>query len=254
VSCKDTQDLIHGYVDGELDLVQNLQIERHLGECYACAEMLSAQRTLRATIRKHSLYFQPPTGLEKRVRSALRQASGAGSKPLGWMWLLAWRGPALAVSFALVAVVSFSIARFSFPVPAEDMIAQQVVSSHIRSLMEGHLTDVPSSNQHTVKPWFSGKLDFSPAVKDLDANGFSLVGGRLDYLDSHPVAALIYERRKHFVNLFVWRSAGRPDSAGQSDARQGYNMIHWTRSGMSYWVASDLNLSELQEFVKLIEE
>ena len=254
MSCKDTQDLIHGYVDGELDLVQNLQIERHLSECHACAEMLRAQRDLRAAIRNHSLYFEPPAGLEKRVRSALRQAGGARSKPAAWLGLLAWRWPALAASFALVAVVSFSVARLSFQAPAEELIAQQVVSSHIRSLMEGHLTDVPSSSQHTVKPWFNGKLDFSPAVKDLDANGFSLVGGRLDYLDSHPVAALIYERRKHLVNLFVWRAAGQPDSAGQTVTRQGYNMIHWTRSGMSYWAASDLNPSELQEFVRLVEE
>jgi len=254
VSCKETQDLIHGYVDGELDLVQNLQIERHLSECYDCAEMLRSHRALRAAIRGHSLYFHTPIGLEQRVRSGLRQAAGARAGRSASLWTLAWRWPALAASFVLVAVATWSIARFAFQPTAQDVLAQQVVSSHIRSLMEDHLTDVPSTNQHTVKPWFNGKLDFSPAVKDLQANGFSLVGGRLDYLDGHPVAALIYKRREHLLNLFVWRSAGQPDSGGRSVTRQGYNMIHWTHSGMSYWAASDINISELQEFVKLVEE
>ncbi|MBA3356983.1 MAG: anti-sigma factor [Pyrinomonadaceae bacterium] len=119
--------------------------------------------------------------------------------------------------------------------------------------MANHLTDVPSSDQHTVKPWFDGKLDFAPPVTDLTAQGFPLVGGRLDYISNRPVAALVYQRRQHFINLFIWLSTNDSESGNKIMTRQGYNLIRWNQSGMTYWAVSDLNLNELQEFAQAVQ-
>jgi len=128
---------------------------------------------------------------------------------------------------------------------ADATVGQEVVASHLRSLMATHLTDVPSSDHHTVKPWFNGKLDFSPIVADFGDRGFVLAGGRLDYLGNRPVAALVYRRRQHVINLFTWPTS-QPDLAIGAFDQQGYHAFHWTRSHVTYWAASDLNLEELR--------
>jgi anti-sigma factor RsiW len=133
-----------------------------------------------------------------------------------------------------------------------DVVAREVLTSHLRSLMPGHLMDVVSTDQHTVKPWFDGRIDFSPPVNDFAADGFRLVGGRLDYLAGRPVAALVYQRRKHIVNVFVWPAADGSQSAVESTAHDGYNLLHWRRGGMNYWMASDLNAQEMGDFARLL--
>jgi anti-sigma factor RsiW len=158
-----------------------------------------------------------------------------------------------SIAFAVIAIVSWGLVAIFRSPSADDMLAEEVIAGHVRSLMADHLTDVPSSDQHTVKPWFEGKLDFSPRVADLTQKGFTLVGGRLDYIGNKPVAALVYQRRKHFINLYVWLSAPGPALTGKSWTRQGYNLVRWTASDMTYWAVSDISPTELEEFAALVQ-
>ena len=249
MSCQTTQKLLDGYLDGELDLVRNVEIEEHLGDCPACSEAYENRQALRSAVRAGAPYFKAPAALEKRVRSAVREASKAEPAPRvgSWRWL-----SVATVAAAVILVLVWALVPGLRGPSGETLLAQEAVSDHVRSLMAAHLTDVPSSDQHTVKPWFNGKLDFSPEVRDLSSQGFLLVGGRLDYLAGRPVAALVYQRRQHFINLFVWPVARGSNAAEEMLARQGYNLIHWTKGGMNYWAVSDLNQSELHEFVKLL--
>jgi len=250
MSCKQNQDFMHAYLDGELGLVMSLEFERHLHDCQDCTRTLGNYQALRSAIRSGGLYFDPPASLGKRIRSAVRTAKKGESRPnrLFWGWLSVG-----AASLGVVALLILIFAPVLTRPSQEDLLTQDIIASHVRSLMADHLTDVSSSDQHTVKPWFSGKLDFSPQVKDLADHGFPLVGGRLDYLANKPVAALVYQRRQHFINLFIWPSSKGSGLREQTLARQGYNLIHWTKSDLSYWTISDLNLSELQQFVQLLQ-
>jgi anti-sigma factor RsiW len=235
-------------MDGELDLVRNVEIEEHLRTCDACSQIYQAQLALRAALKSDELYFRAPAGLERKVRTATQRQERTSWLPR--LQLPGWIGAAVAAA-AVVALGFFVSPMLSRPSQTEQ-IAQDVVSAHIRSLMPGHLTDVPSSENHTVKPWFAGKLDFSPPVADLSAEGFPLVGGRLDYAAGRPVAALVYRKGKHFINLFVWPSASARESAEAADARQGYNLLFWTRGQNNFWAISDVNAAELRQFAGLV--
>lgn len=239
--CQEVNGLIEAYVDDQLDLSSSLEIERHLADCQVCAALLKHHQTLRAAIGGASLYFDAPPRLRSRVRSAVRKQANVFTLGL----LPVWRWVAVAAPVASVAILVGALAVASRTPSAGDLLNQEIVSAHVRSLMGDHLTDFPSSDQHTVKPSFNGKLDFSPEVKDLSSEGFALLGGRLDYLDHRPVAALIYQRRKHLINLFIWPDGSRGERAVQASLR-GYNLIGWSRSGMSYSAVSDLNSIELQ--------
>jgi anti-sigma factor RsiW len=256
VSCHETQDLIHGYLDGELDLVRNLEIERRLQDCQTCSRVLRNQQALRSAIMSGYFYHHAPASLQTRVRSAARKAN----KPevfhqiMSWIMLriMSWRRLSVGASLAAVAILALMLAPILTRPSANDLMAREIISAHVRSLMAIHLTDVSSSDQHTVKPWFNGKLDFSPPVKDLTDQGFPLVGGRLDYINDRPVAALVYRRQQRLINLFIWPSEQGSEKAKIEPApRQGYHLFRWTTSGMTYWAVSDLNERELKEFVQL---
>ncbi len=258
--CEEIWPLIDGYLDGELDFEHNLELESHLEGCAACEPVKRSALELRSAIREHAPYFRAPRNLENRVQAMLRKQvavksrvklfSGPWSSPWSWSWLPA-AAVILLVLFASASLVTNWSGRNWLGASLtsnDDLIAQEVVAGHIRSLMASHLSDVISTDQHTVKPWFDGKLDFAPPVVDLASAGFPLVGGRLDYLDARPVAALVYMRRLHYINVFVWPSAGRT-APPVSQARAGYNILHWTRDGMTFWAVSDVTLDDLHAFV-----
>jgi anti-sigma factor RsiW len=247
VSCTETRELLHAYLDGELDLVPNLAIEQHLQGCPACAKALETQQALRTTLQEASLSYRAPAPLAERIRASLPRAKRP--RVMGFSF---WLGAAAAL--VVVALGARGASYVLSGRSAEEGLAHEVVANHVRSLMASHLLDIPSSNQHVVKPWFSGQVDFAPLVKDLTEQGFALSGGRLDYLDDHNAAALVYKRREHVINLFLWPAKKDGDTAPRSLSRQGYHLVHWTSGGFNYWAVSDLNEKELQEFVQLVRE
>jgi anti-sigma factor RsiW len=263
--CEESQKLLHGYVDGELDLVGSLEIEEHLQECLVCAEAHNQLQALQDNIRSAALYERAPLELRERIRASLRQGGQADRigeadqaeralKSRAVYRELPWRWFSIAASFLIIALLGWNIFRTTSGTSAEDVLADAVISSHVRSLMAHHLVDVESSDQHTVKPWFSGQLDFSPTVKDLASEGFPLAGGRLDYFNNRTTAALVYKRHQHNINLFIWPTATDADEAMRTLTRQGYHVIHWAIGGFAYWAISDLNEKELQDFARLIQQ
>jgi anti-sigma factor RsiW len=246
MKCEESQSHLNAYCDGELDLTDTLELEEHLRDCATCSLAYDQFGSLQTGLRGESLRFQPTAAFESRLRKTLRDEAGTRPQKLNWRWLV----PALSAAGLLIAFSFFFIARS----PGDDAVAREIVSSHVRSLMAtNHLIDVPSQNPHTVKPWFDGKLDFSPPVKDFAEQDFTLVGGRLDYIENRPVAALIYQRRKHQINVFIWPTASG-DSRPVVHEQQGYNLIHWIKSGMTYWAISDLNAAELQQLQEELEK
>lgn len=259
--CEEVRARVTAYVDDELDPVEGAEVAAHLEACPECARLEAAERSVRSAVAEMGTYHRAPHALRARVLGALREAPAepATARPRrrgGSLFDL--RFLVTAASAAAVVLVAVSVLpsfwRGPVPGPAEEALAGEVLNSHIRSLMASHLMDVASTDRHTVKPWFDGKLDFSPPVEDLAASGFPLIGGRLDYLGGRPVAALVYQRRQHVINVFVWPSARASASDAAPSTRQGYHLFHGVRRGMVYWVVSDLAPDELATFVRLIEK
>ena len=248
MSCEEVRELVDGYVDSELDVVTTLQFERHLKECAGCHTLHQRYAEFTRGVQAHLPRFDAPPELEAKIRKQLG-LSRRGPAAQTRTGFAEWRRWAVAASLIGVLALAGSLLFFLTRRSGSDLLAEQVVSSHIRSLMANHLSDVASTDQHTVKPWFSGKLDFAPVVTNLAPQGFPLTGGRLDYLDDRSVAALVYKRRQHTINLFIWPS-NSSDSKPQTLTRKGFNIVHWTQAHMTYWAISDLNTAELNEFAR----
>jgi anti-sigma factor RsiW len=247
MNCEEAKKLVHAYADRELDLTNSLEFERHLTDCDACSKEYASLQALRSVVG--SVYQKPSVQLQNRVMSAIRKDVKSEARPR----VLSWRWIGVATSLVLLLFLSWGLYRVLSGSSPDEALAREVVSSHVRSLMASHLTDVPSSDQHTVKPWFNGKLDFSPPVIDLADQGYPLAGGRLDYVSNRAVAALVYQRRMHFINLFIWPSTGERKRQKPAETLNGYNVVHWYQSDMSCWAVSDLNAEELNEFVRLLK-
>lgn len=237
---------LDAYLDGELASLEAGEVETHLAGCEQCRAYLDERRALRMAIGAAMPRLNASDTLQRRIESQLRSAAQpARVKPAAWQWM------ALAASLAIVAVGGWQVGLRQ---SASVNLADEVLRSHIRAMQPGHLTDVVSTDQHTVKPWFDGVLDYSPPAYDFSGKDFPLVGGRLDYIADRPVAALVYGRRKHFITLLVWPAERDIPVSMSSRSQQGYHQLHWKTAEYSYWAVSDLGASELGDFAELVKQ
>lgn len=230
--------------DGELDAAHALEVARHRANCAVCQAAHDDLVAVRAALTAEGFHQRAPARLRDTVArkvAAPQRAARTGADT----W---WRMPALnfGLGAAAAAMIAILIGWSGNPV-----LIDQLVDDHVRALQPGHLSDVISEDRHTVKPWFDGRIDFAPPVKDLADRQFPLRGGRLDYLGGHVVAALVYEHGKHPINLFVWPAGSDAPSSPTLTLRKGYSIVHWTEGGMTYWAVSDLESSQLLDFAAL---
>ncbi len=245
MDCKQMRDYMSAHLDRELDPVASSAMEVHLNSCSACAQAYAAQTALQTALRKQARYHDASPALAARIRKVIAAQGGAApsKNATRWQW---WP---LAAAIAATAVISWTTAVQMEFGSRDERITEQVIAGHARSVLTNHLTEVASSDQHTVKPWLSSKLDFSPPANDFSAAGFPLVGARLDYIDSRPVAALVYQHRQHVINLFVWPDT-KASAAMRSSSKQGFNVLHWANAGMTFWAISDLNPADIKTFAE----
>jgi len=237
--------LLEGYLDGELGFERTLEVEAHLASCRRCTAEVQSGRDIRGAIQRSDLYDRAPASLEEKLRKLTPQKKNVENEFSRFRpW--AWAGGGAAFASAALLLIFF-VSR-----PAIPTAEQELVASHVRSLISSHLMDVISTDQHTVKPWFDGKLDFAPPVRDLAAQGYPLAGGRLDYLEGRTVAVLIYRRALHPINLYAWPAADQGVAATRMKTVQGYNVLSWKKGGFEFRAVSDLNGDELGAFAKLV--
>ena len=253
MKCDESEVLLHALIDGELDAGHAREVEAHVGSCAGCGEKLAAFRSMHDVMSSASLKESAPAHLRNRIEALLATPTG---RVVSMRQFLRPTRRSFFGGFAMGSLLSGAVAAsLVLTVIRSDQqqaVADEVVSAHIRSLQAGHLMDVVTSDQHTVKPWFNGRVDIAPPVIDLTAESFTLLGGRLDYIDSEPIAAVIYQRRKHVINLFVAQHLGARHTQAVAESIQGYNLRHWSQNGLDFWAVSDLAGDELDEFVRKI--
>jgi anti-sigma factor RsiW len=241
-ACVDQELLLGGLVDGELDAANTAMVEAHVARCEGCREELDRLQAVRNLLRSEGVRHAAPEALARRIAVMPEFAPRAANENRVRSWLAPALAGAVAASLAMVTLL---------PPGSESGVDQQLVSSHVRSLQPGHLTDVQTTNQHIVKPWFNGRIDFSPPGPELADRGFPLAGGRLDSIDGKTVAAVVYHRRLHTVNLFVWPGANGSD---RDFVKDGFAVREWTRNGLRFAAVSDIPPSELSQFQGLFEQ
>lgn len=251
--CVDWRERLQGLIDGELDAAHAAEVEAHLADCAACSEDYAQALSLRAALRGPGVRAAAPDRLAARLDAAIAAAAAPTAPPVRpesrWRRLdrALWGAGGAGLALAACAVLAIAIV----PAMRTQQLEQELVAGHVRSQQAGHLIDVVTSDQHVVKPWFGGKIDFSPPVVDLADQGFPIVGGRLDYIGKRTVAAIVYRRGRHVINLFVWPGSG--DGPAQAKPGDGYTLLHWTRGGMTFWAVSDVNDHDLQTFRGLLQ-
>ena len=260
-TCNTTQASLSAYIDGELPPDQAAAVAEHLASCATCSDEYETMLETVGLLRTQLTRYTAPDVLRARIRTALAstpgEPAGEDAEPLPpprrRQRVAGWRRAASWAAVILVAAALGSGA--SMVVVGRDRqassVTAEVLTSHVRSLMPDHLTDVRSSDQHNVKPWFNGRLDFSPSVPRLEEQGFPLLGGRLDYVDDRPVAVVVYGRREHIINVYSWPTAAA-DAPAAMTTSHGYTLLHWRSRGSEHWVVSDVNAGELQGFAALL--
>jgi len=247
MNCDELNNQLEPYLDGELTLSDRRDVDAHFVVCINCTNKIETLRTLQQHIRGEN-YQKVPSGLKNSIQNKLRDATGEQSKQSNRFAWLGLGGGALVTG----SLATWALMTFVFLSPLHTQLADAVIASHISALMVDHATDVKSSDSHTVKPWFNGRLDFSPPVKDLSAHGFKLIGGRLDYLQGQTVAAMVYQRRAHIINAFIFKNKDVALTTNPiSMQRHGFNLVYWQQAGLNFWLISDLNLKELHQLAQL---
>jgi anti-sigma factor RsiW len=244
MNCDEAEILLHALIDGELDASHAREVEAHLATCPKCTALLKDYREMSKVIAEAGPRYTAPPALRRRIEAALPQAREPSRRSV-------LKG--FAMGSAVSAIAATGLVAIVLRNDDEARIQSEIVSAHLRSLQAGHLTDVVSTDQHTVKPWFNGKLDVAPPVIDLAAQGFTLIGGRLDYIDARSVGAVVYRRRQHVINLFVAQTASTERRAAKITTLQGFNCRRWSDRGLNYWAISDLAADELADFGERFE-
>jgi anti-sigma factor RsiW len=246
MNCDEASILMHALIDGELDAGHARELETHIATCAGCAARLREFHELRKMMTPASLRYSAPADLRASIEGKLPKPAAAVSSRRAVI-------KGFAGGAALSAIAASGLLVMVMRRDDDRRVLGEVVSAHLRSLQAQHLTDVVSTDQHTVKPWFNGRLDMAPPVADLTAQGFTLLGGRLDYVDAKPVAAIVYRRRVHIINLFCAPAPGSGDRAATMESLHGFNVRRWRENGLSLWAVSDINADELSEFGEKFE-
>jgi anti-sigma factor RsiW len=253
MNCQECRDFIDPFVDSELGAGDAIRVQQHVDSCADCRNYLRSREALRVLLGNPQLKFEIPEALPGKVSTRIRSLSSPAKERVVRKYSTRWVYVPLALAASILLLFSLLLLnkndRFE-PLNTHSLV-DEIVASHVRSMLASHLLDVPSTDQHTVKPWFDGKLKFAPPVQDFADHGFRLIGGRLDYVDGQEVAALVYQRNKHIINVFLWPAESGANESPRSFSRYGYNVVQWARDGFNWWAVSDVNAADLEGFADL---